>query len=143
MAMVMPKLSASRPAWSMNGSRSRRVSQTASGPMTDPKGTTAAERLDCRRPILCFCADKPAGQSVAVLELAALRALGPRLVHVVGYSACRSPRESGPDGHAVPGPPPGTGAVAVQGEASTTSSADNALGGLTCSPAGQDGNLLA
>jgi hypothetical protein len=28
--------------------------------------TTAAERLDCRRPILRFCADNPAGQSVAV-----------------------------------------------------------------------------
>src|SRR4029453_2993167 len=44
--MVMPKLSASRPAWSMNGSRSRRVSHTASGPMTDPKGTISPAKVD-------------------------------------------------------------------------------------------------
>src|SRR5829696_4611738 len=46
MAIEMPKLSASRPAWSMNGSRSRRVSQTASGPMTEPKGTTSPAKVD-------------------------------------------------------------------------------------------------
>src|SRR5215204_403115 len=46
MAMLMPKLSASRPAWSMNGSRSRRVSHIASGPMTDPKGTISPAKVD-------------------------------------------------------------------------------------------------
>src|SRR5215207_1095932 len=46
MAMEMPKLSASRPAWSMNGSRWRRVSHTASGPMTDPKGTISPAKVD-------------------------------------------------------------------------------------------------
>src|SRR6185503_16541379 len=44
--MVMPKFSASRPAWSMNGSRSRRVSHTGSGPMTDPKGTMSPAKVD-------------------------------------------------------------------------------------------------
>jgi hypothetical protein len=48
--------------------------------------------------------------------LAALLAPGPRLVHFWSTSwatrHCRSPRESGPNGHALPGPPPGTGAVA-------------------------------
>src|SRR5215213_9257380 len=42
----MPKLSASRPAWSMNWSRWRRVSHTASGPMTEPKGTISPAKVD-------------------------------------------------------------------------------------------------
>src|SRR4029453_4637764 len=46
MAIEMPKFSASRPAWSMNGSRWRRVSHTASGPMTEPKGTMSPAKVD-------------------------------------------------------------------------------------------------
>src|SRR5918995_1451847 len=46
MAIEMPKFSASRPAWSMNGSWWRRVSHTASGPMTEPNGTTSPAKVD-------------------------------------------------------------------------------------------------
>src|SRR4029450_13694190 len=45
MAIEMPKFSASRPAWSMNGSGWRRVSHTASGPMTEPKGTASPAKV--------------------------------------------------------------------------------------------------
>src|SRR5512132_1165285 len=46
MAIEMPKFSASRPASSTNGSRSRRVSHTANGPMIEPKGTMSPAKVD-------------------------------------------------------------------------------------------------
>jgi hypothetical protein len=46
MAIEMPKFKASRPASSMNGSSLRRVSQTANGPMTEPKGRTSPAKVD-------------------------------------------------------------------------------------------------
>src|SRR4029450_12966104 len=70
----MPKLTPARPAWSMNGSRSRRVSQTASGPMTEPKGTTSPAKVDrCAATAVWRTAWSPAPAPVPSFVLSAAR----------------------------------------------------------------------